>query len=306
MNYYRIFETRICNHAAIKLCNPWFEKSIRGIDSCFKAKFYGIISHQCFQLSTCLLCNQNCIYCWAPTERIKEIPKWKDSSYIVVSALTMYKELVFHYINQIMQRGSQVSKKALKEAIQPRHVAISLYGESTLYPYLPEVISKLRAYGLTVFLTTNGTRPEMIKKVTPTQLTLSLNAPTEELYNKICRPRRKNLWSKINKTIDILGTLNVRTVIRIMLMKNLNLNMVEDYAELIKRGSPNFIEIKCYEHIGKAKERLVQDIKPSYAEILHFAKKLSLALNRRYRIIDRVRSQSALLMSNGSRNPRIG
>ena len=293
-----MYETKICSHAAIKLCNPWFEESIKGISGCFKNKFYGIISHQCFQMSTCLTCNQSCIYCWAPTERKGTIQKWEDSNYIVVAALNMYRRLVSQY-----RFLSLVDQKRVEEAMQPKHVAISLYGESTLYPYLPELINEFQNKDLTVFLTTNGTNPEMVEKITPTQLILSLNAPDEETYNKICRPSSKKLWRKINETLEIFNSVNVRTVIRIVLMKGLNLKKIEGFTKLIEKGNPHFIEVKSYEHIGAARKRLHQSMRPSYVDIRCFAEKLSLMTN--YKIINEEKKQQVILMSRGSLDPLL-
>ncbi len=75
------------------------------------------------------------------------------------------------------------------EGNEPNNVAISLSGEPTFYPYLPELIEEYEKRGFTTFLVTNGTIPEMLAKVSPSQLYMSLDAPDLETYLKVCQPK---------------------------------------------------------------------------------------------------------------------
>ena len=79
----------------------------------------------------------------------------------------------------------------LREAQRPNQVAISLTGEPTLYEPLGELIELFKKKGLTTFLVTNGTLPTRLLnlKQEPTQLYVSLCAPNENVYNKVCRPQ---------------------------------------------------------------------------------------------------------------------
>ena len=57
-------------------------------------------------------------------------------------------------------------KKKLDESLLPNHYAISLSGEPTMYPKLPELIKYLKSLEATksIFLVTNGQEPDMIQK----------------------------------------------------------------------------------------------------------------------------------------------
>ena len=80
-------------------------------------------------------------------------------------------------------------KKKLDESLLPNHYAISLSGEPTMYPKLPELIKYLKSLEATksIFLVTNGQEPEMIHKLAdedalPTQLYLSTNAADYRIF----------------------------------------------------------------------------------------------------------------------------
>ena len=61
------------SHSAVKICG-WTRKMIRGQGGCYKLKFYGIMSHQCLQMTTSMSCANRCTFCWrgykAPVEKI--------------------------------------------------------------------------------------------------------------------------------------------------------------------------------------------------------------------------------------------
>src|SRR4030042_1402715 len=84
---------------------------------------------------------------------------------------------------------NKTGKGLFKESLQPRQFAISLDGEPTLYPKLPEMIKEIKSRSCTVFLVTNGTNPTMLKKMIekktePTNLYISVYGTSEKLYKK--------------------------------------------------------------------------------------------------------------------------
>lgn len=94
------------------------------------------------------------------------------------------------------------------------------------------------------FIVTNGSNTDVIKKMwkensLPTQLYVTLPAPTRSDFSKICRPLTKNSWENLNATLALLPKLPCRTVVRITSVKflNIDLDMVEDYAEILKKPS---------------------------------------------------------------------
>jgi len=157
------------------------------------------------------------------------------------------------------------------------HVALSLMGEPTLYPYLKELIELIDKRGMTSFVVSNATNPEVLAGLQPTQLYLSLNAPDEEMYRRVCRPTAA-LWPKILESLEIIKQHQCRSVIRMTLARGLNMERVEDYARLIAKGEPDFVEVKAYMHLGRSRDRLTREAMPQHFEILEFARTLGEAM----------------------------
>jgi tRNA wybutosine-synthesizing protein 1 len=258
------------NHSAVKTC-LWLKKSLKDEGVCYKQKFYGISSHRCLQMTPALLCNQNCLYCWRPLELLKGFKGWDEPEFIVEESIKAQHRLLsgFH--------GTEgVNKKKLEEAYSPNQVAISLIGEPTLYPMLPELIEEYRKRGFTTFLVTNGTKPEMVEKVNPTQLYLSLTAFDEESHLLLNRPSKSN-WEKILSSLDVMRDSKSRTVIRLTLIKGYNMDdrAIRNYAKLIERAEPDFIEAKAYMYLGYSRLRLKWGNMPEHSDIVEFSKKLA-------------------------------
>jgi len=152
------------------------------------------------------------------------------------------------------------------EAMNPNHAAISLDGEPLLYPKIGGLVEEFRNRNMTSFIVTNGTLPERLESLNslPSQLYITLPAPNETVYKKVCRPMIKNGWSKISNTLDLVESLSCRSLVRITAVKNLNLseNYIKDYIKLIDKANPNFFEIKGFTLQAKAlkiNERLKSD-----------------------------------------------
>ncbi len=157
------------------------------------------------------------------------------------------------------------------EAMNPNHAAISLDGEPLLYPKIGGLVEEFRNHNMTSFIVTNGTLPERLESLNslPSQLYITLPAPNETVYKKVCRPMIKNGWGKISDTLDLVESLSCRSLIRITAVKNLNLseNYIKDYIKLIEKANPNFFEIKGFTLQAKAlmiNERLKSDKKLQY------------------------------------------
>ncbi|MHA2286842.1 MAG: hypothetical protein ACXABZ_13335, partial [Candidatus Thorarchaeota archaeon] len=97
--------------------------------------------------------------------------------------------------------GARVPEDKYQEARDPKHVAISLAGEPTLYPYLSEFIDVISRRGMTSFLVTNGTRPDVLSEMSlPTQLYVTLAAPDEETHMHLLRPGSSDAWQRLNES----------------------------------------------------------------------------------------------------------
>lgn len=166
-----------------------------------------------------------------------------------------------------------------EEAMNPKHVAISLTGEPTLYPRLSELIRVFHERGLTTFLVTRGIRPEVLASLEeePTQLYVSLETWNREMYDFFNRPLVSKGWEKTLETLELLPSFSSPTVLRITLIKGFNMSEkdVKGFAKLIDKASPTYIEPKAYMHVGGSTERLSRDNMPLMSEVLDFAKKLA-------------------------------
>ncbi len=276
-------------HSAVKTC-LWLGRSIKDEGECYKAKFYGITSHRCLQMTPTLLCNQRCLHCWRPTEVDVPMPcGWDSPVEIVGSSIAAQRKLISGF-------GGSAPRHRWEEANEPGHAAISLSGEPTLYPYLPELVEEFKKRGISTFVVSNGTVPEMMGKLTPSQLYMSLDAPDENTYEKVCLPRVPGLWEKINKSLEVLGRRDdVRKDIRITLIKGLNMFDPEGYAELIKKANPDYVEVKAYMHLGFSRNRLSRECMPSHPEVMEFARELAGHLG--YKVADDVELSRIVVLS---------
>ncbi|MBP2029920.1 tRNA wybutosine-synthesizing protein 1 [Methanohalophilus levihalophilus] len=256
------------SHSAVKTC-LWLRRSLREEGQCYKSQFYGITSHRCMQMTPTLICNQRCLHCWRPIEVDSPVPeKWDSPMEIVGSCIKSQQKLVSGF-------GGSASRELWEEANEPAHVAISLSGEPTMYPHLPELIEEFRKQGLSTFVVSNGTNPDMMEKISPSQLYMSLDAPDTETYDKVCNPKNPDLWERINQSLEILRKKDCRTAIRITLVKGVNMFNPEGYASLIKKADPDFVEVKAYMHLGFSRRRLERDAMPTHEEVEKFASQVA-------------------------------
>lgn len=273
----------VADHSTVDLCH-WTRKSFKNEGDCYKHKFYGISTHRCMEFSPAgMYCENRCVYCWRPMEfydSMKMEPeKVAEPEQIVSKLMAERRKLIMgHY------GDARHEKKKLDESLLPAHYAISLSGEPTMYPKLPDLIKYLKTLSETksIFLVTNGQEPEMLQKLRdedalPTQLYLSTNAADYESFLKINRPKYDDSWQRWNTSLKMLSKLDTRTVLRITLIKDYNDDekMIPAFAKMIKDASPNFIEIKSYMHIGRSTNRLEHENMLDMDEVRNFATKLA-------------------------------
>ncbi len=280
-------------HSAVKVCH-WTRERLLRQRSCYKAKFYGIASHRCLQMTPSVAwCQHRCIFCWRPVEYTlgEEIDVELDEpAFIVEEAVKRQRKLLSGYGGE-----NRASTKDVEEAYAPKHVAISLAGEPTNYPFISELIQEFHKQDMTTFLVTNGQKPEMLEGVRPTQLYLSLIAYDEELYKRINVPRVKDGWKRLQESIDIVGSKKGRRVVRITLVRGYNLEHPERFADLILRANPDYVEPKGYVHVGFSRKRLQRSDMPSFEEVLEFGKVLGENIN--YSIKDYSQDSKVVLLA---------
>ncbi|GKT27841.1 S-adenosyl-L-methionine-dependent tRNA 4-demethylwyosine synthase like protein [Aduncisulcus paluster] len=134
-----------------------------------------------------------------------------------------------------------------KSAHKSRHIALSLVGESLLYPQINELILDLHRRKLSTFLVSNSQLPEKLKAIPPvTQLYLSVDAADPDTLAEIDRPYvgKTDAWRRLNETI------------RIIVIKKLNCRRedIPGYVKLIRLGRPCFIELKAFSFVDQCVE----------------------------------------------------
>lgn len=289
-------------HSAIKTCE-WARKALRNDGFCYKQKFYGIASHRCLQFTPALpFCTHRCLFCWRDIKIT--YPKWRGGidkpKEILEEAIKEQREIL-----QGFKGNPKVNMQRFYEAMLPNQIAISLAGEPTLYPKLPELIDETKKLNMSSFLVSNGTVPIMIKKLIknpPTQIYITLPAPNEEIYLKICNPLIKNSWNRVIKSISLLRNFEEfsRTVVRLTLVKNINFIEPEGYGKIIREFKPQFVEVKSFMSVGFARARLPYESMPLHEEIKKFSEKLSRYC--KYSILDEKKESRVVVLKRLENN----
>ena len=298
----------VADHSTVELCH-WTKKSFKHEGNCYKHKFYGISTHRCMEFSPAgMYCENRCIYCWRPMEfydsMAMEPERVAEPEEVLSKLMEERKKLIMGYYGD-----SRNDKKRLDESLLPSHYAISLSGEPTMYPKLPELIKYLKSLKETksIFLVTNGQEPEMIQRMQdedalPTQLYLSTNAADYESFMKINQPRYDDSWERWNKTLSMLKSLDTRTVLRITLIKNYNdtKEMIPAFAKMFDESDPHFIEIKSYMHIGRSINRLEHSNMLDMDEVKKFSNEV-VNQSQRFSVMDESFVSRIVVLQNQKR-----
>lgn len=288
-------------HAANKICH-WTRKSIVDEGTCYKEQFYGIKSHRCLQMSPSVpYCQNKCLFCWRDTEITKtswDTDDYDDPKTIIEDCIKNQKQLLCGFFG-----NDNANPKKLEECVKPNNAALSLAGEPLLYPEINQLIEEFHKQDFTTFLVSNGESPEKIQALEdhePTQLYLSLDAPNEEIYRKVCKPQVNNSWQKLQESIELLSSIDTRKVLRITSVKNLNMTHASEYAKIIENSDIDYVEIKAYMFVGDSRNRLEWENMPKSVDIQKFAQ--DVANETSMEIIDEVEKSRVLLL--GDKKPR--
>ncbi len=295
-------------HSAVKKCR-WLHETLIHNRPCYKQKFYGIKTHQCIQMTPAVFCcTQRCLFCWRAQSadlhtswNELKLPKWDSPAEIVEGSIRAQRAILSGY-----KDNSKANKQKFQEALSPKQAAISLTGEPTLYKHLDELIQAFKERGFTTFLVSNGTVPSALANLShePTQLYISLCASSKEVFKQICRPLISKSWEKLTETLTLLSSFKCPTVIRMTLVQNLNMKHAEDYAELIEKAKPTYIETKAYMHVGFSRLRLGYENMPSHGEIRKFSAQL--ARETGYNLINESIESRVVLLSRLPNSIRFG
>lgn len=266
--HYRI----VGSHTAVKTCG-WTKNMINGIGGCYKLRFYGIMSHQCMQMSPSISCANRCTFCWrdykAPVAKEWE---WNQDD---PDMILEESQKAHHKLLEGFNKNKKTKQHLYEQSKEIKHVALSLTGEPINYPKINKLIDGFNKSGISTFLVTNAQFPAEMKSLNPvTQLYISLDAPEKILLKTIDNPLFEDYWERLMTSLDHLAAKKQRTCIRLTMIKNQNMKNPQKYAELIKKGNPDFLEVKSYMHVGASRERLSRDNMPSMEEVEAFTQEI--------------------------------
>jgi len=273
----------VYHHSAVALCH-WTRKALTEGIGCYKQTFYGVEAHRCMEFSpAAMYCQNRCEYCWRPIEFYRMLRmdrRWTDRpEEIVATLLRERRKLLVGYMG-----NPRVDRDRVRQATNPTHFAISLSGEPTIYPYLPELIRFLKGRKETksVFLVTNGQEPAMLKRLIdedslPHQLYLSMNAADESTFIEINKPFYRDSWRRWLESLQLLSQANCRRVIRVTFIrgKNTNQEFVPLFGKLIGLSGADFLEFKSYMHVGRSYTRLTAAEMLAMDEVLSLASRIA-------------------------------
>ena len=124
---------------------------------------------------------------------------------------------------------------------------------------------------------------------------MSVDAPNKEIFNRICKPKfDRAAFHKLEQTLELLPSLDTRTVCRHTLIKGESLGHHEDYARLDNIADPDFIEAKGYVYVGKSRYNLSIENMPSHQDVLDFSQRLAPLVGREV-LSERSESRVALI-----------
>lgn len=263
----------IGSHSGVKICR-WTKAMLRGRGGCYKHSFYGIESHRCMETTPSLACANKCVFCWRHhTNPVGTEWKWKmdDHLFILEGAIENHLKMI-----KQLKGVPGVNPDKFAEAKVIKHCALSLVGEPIMYPKINEFLTELHKRRISSFLVTNAQFPERINQLIPvTQLYLSIDASTKESLKKIDRPLFTDFWERFLACLDELRIKKQRTVYRLTLVKEFNVEELDNYAELIKRGQPDFIEVKGVTFCGySGSNPLTMTNVPFHYEVIKFVQAL--------------------------------
>ena len=266
---YRLIGT----HSAVKLCR-WTKHQLRGRGGCYKHTFYGITSYQCMEATPSLACANKCVFCWRHHKNpVGKEWRWKtdDPHFIVDQAVEAHVQMI-----KETKGIPGVQMDRWKEALTPRHCALSLVGEPIMYPRIDEFLEDLHTRKISTFLVTNGQHPVAIGNLRPvTQLYVSVDAPNQKSLIEIDRPLFSDAWDRLKQSLTSLKDKGQRTVARLTVVKGWNSDDIEGYAKLIALGKVSLVEVKGVTYCGKSDaSNLNMSNTPWHHEVVDLTRKL--------------------------------
>lgn len=239
-------------HSGVKLCR-WTKAMLRGRGGCYKHTFYGIVSYQCMEATPSLACANKCVFCWRHHDNpVGTSFRWKvDHPQELIDG---FEEGHKQMIKQMRGVPGVLPERFAEACKTVRHCALSLVGEPIIYPRINELLDALHGRGISSFMVTNAQFPDQMDTLKPcTQLYISVDAPTPEELKAVDRPLFPDFWERFLTCVDMLKAKRQRTVFRLTLVNGWNTEQLSKYVDLVRRGQPDFIEVKGVTYCGDSK-----------------------------------------------------
>jgi tRNA wybutosine-synthesizing protein 1 len=267
-------------------------------------------------------CENCCLHCWRAVEldfnKIINKNSIKSPKEFIDHCIQAQRKLLTGFKIDPKSKKKQLSKanqKKYKESLNPSQFAISLSGEPTLYPQIGGLIAELRKQNKSSFLVSNGLNPKVLEKLEnknqlPTQLYITVNMPNKEKYLGFHKSKVKNAWIRLNQSLELLNKIKnkTRTVVRINVILGFNMSEkdIEEFAQLVKKANPMFVEIKAYMSVGFARERIGYDKMPFHKDVQKFAKELVKELKgTKLKILDEKEESRVVLIGKNKKDMKI-
>jgi len=90
----------------------------------------------------------------------------------------------------------------------------------------------------------------VLAELQPTQLYLSINAPDEEMYRRVCRPPQTS--GQDPESLEIIRQHRCRSVIRLTLARGSEQGTAGGLRPPHREGEPDYVEVKAYMHLGRS------------------------------------------------------
>ncbi|KAJ1490462.1 hypothetical protein T484DRAFT_3331391 [Baffinella frigidus] len=287
------------SHSGVKLCR-WTKAMLRGRGGCYKHTFYGIASYQCMEATPSLACANKCVFCWRHHKNpVGTTWRWEtdEPKVLIDGFMSNHRKMI-----KEMRGLPGVIPERLAEAQTIRHCALSLVGEPIIYPHINKFLQMLHAEGISSFLVTNAQFPaQMESLVSCTQLYVSIDASNETDLKEVDRPLFPDFWNRFLECVDALSRKGQRTVFRLTLVRDWNMNEVQGYADLVKRGLPDFVEVKGVTFTGGNKPELGMKNVPWHAEVLQFTQSIAALVSDEYEVCSEHAHSCAVLMARKSK-----
>ena len=88
------------------------------------------------------------------------------------------------------------------------------------------------------------------------------------------------------------------------LVKDHNMNHIDEYAKIVEKANPTYIEAKAYMHIGFSNLRLGFENMPLHSEVKDFAGQL--AEKTGYKVINEAQESRVVLLSRLEKPIQVG